>query len=159
MHKNCHLLLPVVIQHLLMPLVEYRLLLLVVLVLVLIVYCLTFFEKLFRPYLLNLMPLLDLLRLLFLLLPLLVLAVLYLPLPCAVLMFAVVLKNHIHLLLLLRFWLMVCQHSSYGLHMCVRFCVLLASSLSLSSACPIFSSIGLSIILNGRSRQKTTLRT
>ena len=156
-HKNCNLLLPVVTQHLLMPLIEYRLLLLVVLVLVLmvsIVYCLALIEKLFRPYLLNLMPLLGSLHLLFLLLLLLVLAVLYLPLPRAVLLFVAVLKNHILLLLLLRFWLMVFLHSSYALHKCARFCVLPASSLSLSSACLIFSFVGLSIILSGRSRQK-----
>ena len=42
----------------------------------------------------------------------------------------------------------------YELHMCARFCVLPASSLSLSSACLIFSFVGLSIILNGRFRQK-----
>ena len=42
----------------------------------------------------------------------------------------------------------------YAVHMCVRFRVLLVSSLSLSSACLIFSSVGLSIILSGRFHQK-----
>ena len=47
-HKNIHLLLPAVIQHLLMPLIEYRLLLLAALVLapmVSIVYCLAFISR------------------------------------------------------------------------------------------------------------------
>ena len=45
----------------------------------------------------------------------------------------------------------------YEVHMCVRFCVIPASRLSLSSACLIFSSVGLSIILNGRFHQKNFL--
>ena len=45
----------------------------------------------------------------------------------------------------------------YEVHMCVRFCVLPVSPLSLSFACLIFSFVGLSIILNGRSRQKNYL--
>ena len=124
---------------------------------VLIVCCLAFFEKLFRPFLVSLMPLLGSLHLLFLLLLWLVLVALYLPLPRAVLMFAVVLKNHVHLLWRLRFWLMVCQHSSYALHKCVHFFVLPVSSLILSSACLIFSSVGLSISLNGRFHQQDFL--
>ena len=42
----------------------------------------------------------------------------------------------------------------YELHMCVHFYVLLVSSLPLSFVCLIFSSLGLSIILNGRFHQK-----
>ena len=153
-------------HHLRLKLVNLRILILgdypvlfLLLPMVLIVYCLALIEKLFRPFLVSLMPLLGSLHLLFLLLLWLVLVALYLPLPRAVLIFAAVLQNHINLLWLLRFWLMVCQHSSYALRMCVRFCALLVSSLSLSCACLIFSSVGLSIILSGRFHQKTSLRT
>ena len=96
-------------HHLRLKLANLRILILgdylvlfLLLLMVLIVYRLAFFEKLFRPYLLNLMPLLDSLHLLFLSLLLLVLAVLYLPSLRVALLFVVVLKNHIHLLLLLR---------------------------------------------------------
>ena len=151
-------------HHLRLKLVNLRILtlgdypvLFLLLPMALIVYCLTFIEKLFHPFLVSLMPLLGSLHLLFLLLLWLVLVALYLPLPRAVLMFAVVLKNHIHLLWFLCFWLMVCQHSSYALHKCARFCALPASTLSLSSACLIFSSVGLSIILSGHFHQKNCL--
>ena len=101
------------------------LVLFLLLLMVLIVYCLAFFEKLFRPYLLNLMPLVDSLHLLFLSLLLLVLAVLYLPSLRVALLFVVVLKNHIHLLLLLRFWLMVSIHPMYCISVPVSMCFLL----------------------------------
>ena len=61
----------------------------------------------------------------------------------------VLVGHHLLLLLVLCFF--------YEVHMCVRFCALLVSSLPLSSACLIFSFLGLSIILNGRFHHKNCL--
>ena len=157
--QNCHLLLEVIVQHLLRASFAGRLLLfyllaLVVVLLVLIVCLITFYEIMFRPSLLNLMPSLCLLLPLSALLRLLYLVIVYLPFPRVVLLFVAVLKNHILLLLLLRLLGQVFLHSFCELHKYARFCVLLVSSLPLSFVCLIFSSLGLSIILNGRSHQK-----
>ena len=88
--RNFHLLLPVATQHLLCALFVRRLLLLCLLAFVLvqlvrIVCCLSFFEIMFHLSLVDLMPLLYSLLLFFVLLPSLCPAVLYLPLPRAVL--------------------------------------------------------------------------
>ena len=152
--KYCQAVDEVIVQHLLCALFVGRLLLLyllafVVVLLVLIVCLPPFYEIMSHPSLLNLMPSLCLLPPLFVSWQLLYLVVVYLPFPRVVLLFVAVLKNHIRLLLLGRLHAVVYLYPSYELHMCVRFCVLPVSSLSLSFACLIFSFVGLSIILNG----------
>ena len=157
--QNCHLLLEVIVQHLLRALFAGRLLLLhllvlVVVLLVLIVCLPPFYEIVSRPSLLNLMPSPCLLLPLSALLQLLYLVIVYLQLPRVVLSFVVVWKSHIRHLLHRRLLGLVFLHSFCELHKYARFCVLLVSSLPLSFVCLIFSSLGLSIIQNGRFHQK-----
>ena len=81
----------------------------------------------------------------FVLLVVLVVAILFAQVLLLVLLLVSV-GYHLLLLPVLRFF--------YELRMCVHFYVLLVSSLPLSFVCLIFSSLGLSMILNGRFRRK-----